>query len=74
MRIKLERLTNSGPCDLTSPGGARKTLVFHLLITCGVVKVAHGRDGVDINAMLSRLFAIEARASRERMGTHGCVR
>jgi hypothetical protein len=44
-----------------------------VLITRNVVRIAHGRDGADIAAMLPLMFAIEARASRERMHTHGCV-
>ncbi|MFM0225428.1 hypothetical protein [Paraburkholderia dipogonis] len=35
------------------------------------MKIACGRDDADIVTMLSRMFAIEARVSRERMGAHG---
>jgi hypothetical protein len=65
--IERERLSDSRPCDLTSPGDTRKTLVFHVLITRDVMRFPRGRDGIDINAMVSLMFAIEPRAAQERM-------
>jgi hypothetical protein len=67
--IELKWLMVSRSSDLTSLRDARKTLVFHVLITRDGMRIARGRDDADIVTMLSLMFAIEARVARERMRT-----